>query len=390
MASIFSLLSFGRVATSYIGQVSTRCYLPNDLFGGGVYKQFNSRTAHFTKQDVTNLQFIFPHFTCGASESGPTGIGNNTLFASIEYPAGTFTQITWSGSSSTTLVDGSLSTISDAISVTIPANTQFWIRTYQTSSVGAVVCLNPGQASLGDGFEKSNSGLSNKTMSGTVTAIINNDYTYFPCAILATTTKSSVALIGDSRVLGFLQYYPASGDRGELATSIGPSFGYINLGVNGDKASNFVASHTNRMLLAAYCSHAVLEYGINDFAASRTDAQVRSDLNTILGYLTGKTVFLSTVPPVSTSSDNWATTVNQTVASYNAERTANNDWRRTVPSGFLACFEVADVVESARNSGKWAVDGTASKYTPDGIHESIFAFDAILSSGNVNTSLITR
>lgn len=31
-------------------------------------------------------------------------------------------------------------------------------------------------------------------------------------------------------------------------------------------------------------------------------------------------------------------------------------------------FETADAVETARNSGKWKVDGTANKYTSDGVH----------------------
>jgi hypothetical protein len=40
-------------------------------------------------------------------------------------------------------------------------------------------------------------------------------------------------------------------------------------------------------------------------------------------------------------------------------------------------LEIADVVESSRNSGKWKVDGTAGKYTADGQHLTQFANELV-------------
>jgi hypothetical protein len=53
-----------------------------------------------------------------------------------------------------------------------------------------------------------------------------------------------------------------------------------------------------------------------------------------------------------------------------------------------AYFDVADVVESARDSGLWSIDGTTKACTGDGIHETANCYMRIRNSGAVNASLI--
>ena len=95
----------------YLGQVATRSYVPNVISGGSNY--IMSRTAHTAAQAITSLQVAFPGFAC----SGTNGVeaataAANVYTASIEYPANTFTQVTWSASASTTATGGSITACS--------------------------------------------------------------------------------------------------------------------------------------------------------------------------------------------------------------------------------------------------------------------------------------
>jgi len=112
-------------------------------------------------------------------------------------------------------------------------------------------------------------------------------------------------------------------------------------------------------------------------------------------------VFQTTITPSTTSTDSFATLANQTAAlsfstAGNGTREQLNDWLRDggpIRDGVAAAIgapdairsshnahplsgvlEMADTVESSRNSGKWKVDGTALKWTGDGIHPSNYAY----------------
>ncbi len=92
------------------------------------------------------------------------------------------------------------------------------------------------------------------------------------------------------------------------------------------------------------------------------------------------TCWVCTVPPITTSTDSWATTGNQTVVNGETPRLQFNAWARDTThwaaDGITGIFDIADVCESTRNSGKWAVSGgvnalgtsIAQVMTDDGIH----------------------
>lgn len=67
-----------------------------------------------------------------------------------------------------------------------------------------------------------------------------------------------------------------------------------------------------------------------------------------------------------------STTVNQTAdAASNANRITVNDWLRTTNiSNLGGIIEMADQLESYRNSGLWPVNGQANYFTSDGLHAS--------------------
>lgn len=212
----------------------------------------------------------------------------------------------------------------------------------------------------------------------------------YPLAVLGMSKVASVLIIGDSRASGRSDSCTTSPGVnpnpltnplgavdwgrwgiGEIARSVGHARPYTNLGCETDSARTFnTVAHTYRARQQAYHTDVVCEYGINDVnLAGRTAVATEVDLAAIYALFPTKRVWQSTISPVSTSTDAWATVANQTTAATNAQRTALNDWIRTKPSPLVGYFEVADVLETARNSGIWNVQANLGAPTGDGLHE---------------------
>jgi lysophospholipase L1-like esterase len=378
--------------TVYLGQVATKSRIPANL--STTNKQFNSRSHHKARCTITSLQIELPNWYWARKgdllEHGSGG--TITYKASVEYPAGTFTAFTFSASSSV-VVANNTSVLSDAATVTIPDGASFWIRVFAVAATAIVfvdgeTVPSSRQCDTGNGeaMAFAASGLSDQTTSGTITATVSTDAApiFAPTAIVAYTTRPSVLLIGDSRDWGYYDAFDSSGDLGEIARSIGPSYGYINAGSAGDNMPNFISSHTNRVALKQYCSHVLTENGINDLrfggaGLNQSAATAFANMQTLWGYFAGKTIFASTISPNSASSDGWATTGNQTVNANAANIAAYNDLLRATPSPLAGYFEVADTVESARNSGKWKASQTS-----DGLHPNPTGYQTIKTSGAVD------
>jgi hypothetical protein len=164
--------------------------------------------------------------------------------------------------------------------------------------------------------------------------------------------------------------------------------GIIQTARTGDRVSKFIlpAGHKRRMMFASSCSDLITTMGLNDVFNSATLAQLKTDkiAEWLLEAQRCDRVWQTTWTPNTTSSDDWTTTAGQTVAASEAVRTGFNDWVRDgAPLNYPALtgaatgvapgagivragmsghplydfLEVADCVESARNSGKWRVDG---------------------------------
>lgn len=355
-----------------IGQVANHTFTTPTI--SLAQQQIMSRSLHRMQEDVSWVQLVFP---CWQDNEQVVG-ANATITASVEYPAGVFTQATFAGSASGTILDGNHAT-TDRVYVNIPSGVDFFVRSYFTNSVGIVYNARAGLTTLGEAATYAASGVVDQTMSGTVSATggASGNILYGPIAIVSHSKRKSVALIGDSRVQGPNDTVNATAQHhiGEQARSFGDSYAYMNLGVSGTRASQF-ASNTSKVvqLAKAYATHVVGNFGINDIG-SQTAAQCLANVQ-MVRTLIGLPYFHTTVAPRSTSTDAWATTVNQTTHATNAVRLTLNGLLRAVPAGFSGVFELADVVESARDSGLWKVN-----YTADGLHENQAAFEAIRDSG---------
>ncbi len=338
-------------------------------------KQTMSRSRHVARSPITALRLLFGNWWVNLS-SGEAGSGAATTYtASIEYPAGTFTQVLFGGATSAVVADlGEV--ISDEMAISIPLNAEFWIRTWTSNTAGILYVGKAPSAGHGEAFEFGTT-TTDKTMSGTIGYSSAGVVT--PYAILSMSSGASPFLFGDSRVFGQSDVYTGSfsNDVGILARSVGPVMAYLNAGIPGDRAQIVAGSMARRVSLAKrFCTDAVLALGINDINVNgRTAAQTYADVLTIAAALRPLSVFGCTLDPVSSSTDAWATTANQTTASSNAARVAFNNLMRESPM-LDGIFDLADAVETARDAGIWKAPG----FTADGLHESQKACTLIANS----------
>lgn len=379
-------VSLAPIGVKRMGQVATGCWNNDNSANAGV-RSINSRNSHIARDKLVSFQIVLQNFIAAEATAGSAG----SITASIEYPAGTFTQVLFGGSTSAATGGTAALITSDAIALAIPKGAQFWTRIW---------CLFPSNAPYFTGntpgnfaqelFEFSSTALTDKTMGGT---IANQTQAAFkPAAIIAQTSVPSVAIIGDSRFS--LQVGADSGDTlghfNPAARSIGPTTAFLSVAQTGTALQAYIGTHTLRDILVNYCSQFVCNFGINDIVLnSRTAAQVLADLNTLFALYPTMMGWQATYEPVSSSTDSWVTTANQTTSAFNSIRvTANNNIRSGLVTRAVGILELADDVESARDSGLWAAFATA--LTSDGTHRTRRGAMACLSPPRINPALFVK
>ena len=187
---------------------------------------------------------------------------DSTVTAAVEYPAGTFTRITFGGATSGTIPDKSV-LVSDEVAVAIPKGAHFFVRmhlvnangvpdTYYTTTTSAVNNGPNDAATFG-------TNVADQTMGGTVAATVAG-VVVFPSAIVGPSNAPAVCLHADSRGAG-IHPAPASLDNGNSLIAVGEVFPYINLEMPGETAAQAVASYAVRASLEQFCTADVMAYG---------------------------------------------------------------------------------------------------------------------------------
>lgn len=352
--------------TQYLGQVATGTFINDNIHPNNT--QSNSRTPHYARQNITSLQIVIPNWYV-ISQTETNGSGTATWTASVEYPAGTFTQILFAGVASGSVTAGN-NLISDAVTVSIPNGAKFWIRMFQTTT-GRIMYQ---QYYAGDGtaqIEFGVSGLADKTMSGTLSTTVGSKDAAIiaPCAIIANTTLPSVGVYGDSISVG-------RGDsdgvgralQGHLGRAFGAQFACGHVGISGDSISKLLASNSKRIGLLQYFSHVAINMGINDITGGASAATVQSDTNSMISLFGSKPVAVCTMSPVS--SGTWTTVGGQTTSAFNSVRVAVNTQRLTNLPLARFVFDVNPTVENTPSpeDGLWTITGGAN--TDDGTHHN--------------------
>lgn len=367
-------------------QVTSRSYISNII--NATLPTSMSRTTHFTQAAVTALTISWDN----GFVNNNTGIytasgGTMSITASVEYPAGTFTQVKFTGVATGTAASGLLLT-ADSCTVTIPTNTQFWIRTwYSNPTVGAMYQADLGNIGInGEAFHYGGT-VTDTTMSGSVP----NDGSaaaFAPVSVVGLSTKNAYLCVGDSMLAGTGDLYSAqSAEVGILGRSLWGNRAYAIFGCPGMTAASFPAGATVQQAVGGNFTAVVSEYGSNDLVFPYTAVQVIANQNAIKALYPGKAFYVTTIPPRTTSTDSWATTANQTPLASEAQRIAYNTAVRAGGLGFSGYIELADQCESARNSGFWKVNGGANFGTADGIHPSQTMYASIAASGVVTSAL---
>ena len=410
-------------------QVATACRMADTLSGSN--KGYVSRSAHTARVAITQLAIVLPNWWWdrGASKLELTTAGPVQFRASIEYPENTLIPVTFDGQARP-LVSENGAIVSDLIPVSIPAGARFAVRFWAFyAGSGNTPFSNYANDLFGNGpfREVSQFGTgavtdySQQLMTGAPAlwsdGATQQAYQPRPLAIIAPVAHAGVACIGDSITGGVGDTPDASGDMGITGRIVGPTNGYINLGSSGDSLYVFRTSYRKRLSLLPYTRNAICAYGTNDIGNGRTLAQLQADMIWLWSLLKSgyaqKRVLQTTITPQTTSSDSWQTIANQSAKANfstagNGTREMLNDWLRDgapMLSGVAAAagasatgtarvgngahpldgvIDVADQVESARNSGKWKVDGTANKWTADGVHPTQYGYQtasAALAAG---------
>lgn len=370
--------------------IASRCCAPGSFFGGN--KVLLSHSTHQAMDNISALMVAFANWyvSNGVGEVAPGGVG--TYSATIEYPMGAVIgRLTFGGANTGTAADGAtLFSDMTTLARTIPAGAFFFVNSWVSNPAGILyntqTSLNDTNGTIPSTGECMKFGADAAAIPDTTTTggAFNNQQAnliYRPLAIIGMSARPSFALCGDSRLGNGLSYDTVSdgyGLVGQLERSLGREFACLNFGCSGERAQQVAAvgGYTRRLALLQYVTHVACNYGINDVLGNRTDTQIKADLETFWA-LTGKPVFHTTLPPIPGPA-------NSAPGALDSRRVAINGWLRKRPASLAGVFEVADQVESSRDSGLWK----AGMFTSDGVHENQAGCLAIQNSGAVSVPLL--
>lgn len=286
---------------------------------------------------------------------------------------------------------------SGATSLTVPSTTPLF-----SFPVGSIISVEGGQWPVGlflnnvngEGvtFDATTTGIlsagasvpSPPTVAGTGTGAFS------PVAILGfnSTPSSCVGIVGDSIAIGTGDVGTSFGsmdtalDNGWVMRLLNRQVPYVWYSKYADTASVMALNQHWRSGPLEHMTVMLDELGINDFVSlSHTAAQVANDKLSLArqASVRGLPLYWTTISPVTTSTDLWATTGNQTKFANDSARVTFNDWLRAgapiVQSGGLwvytavgtggatvigqsghpvtGYFDVANAIESATDSGLW-------------------------------------
>ena len=362
--------------------VSSRTYVW-DAQSDGVITERTYRWSHLSPlgHRISGLQLVY----CNWYMSTTTEVDNDNAIvvkAAVDI-AGTVYPVFFNGQRTVTIQPGA-QVVSDPLGIDIAANTTYFTRTFvqvQAAEKWPLSAASGTQSGLGEGNIATD-----ETNVGDDTVTATSAGGYGPSAIIGRVNDRlpGLALIGDSITRGTNTVAVAGHNGYPAIWAANKIAGYLNIS-RGSWRANYDGNVTpplrrlKRFSLMAACGITDLVYqsGINDVINSRSDAQIQADILAFANAATalGIRCHIATITPSSTSSDSWATVENQTPHANAQVGRDNNDWRRTVPAPFVSCLDVADLVESERNSWLWKVG-----YTGDGLHPLVAGASAIAAA----------
>lgn len=361
------------VPTAFLA--ANRCHMANTALSSGNNRNSIYRCAYWsTKAGAINgIRLVYANTLL--SSSGEAAVGNTVyVTASVEYN-GVTRPVTFGGVREGTMGPGAVIT-SDAVDVTIPANTQFYVRNNARTANATekfAVGYSP-RTDWGEGWTLS--GPPTTTVDGVGLLPSNGSAALFsPTGVLATSVQGNPArfvIIGSSSSFGQGENFGAlamPGDRGYLSRLVSNNYGQCVIAAPGQTIQQFLTNNALRMaaIAALQPTHIIMQMGANDVNAGLDAATLQVRLQNMWAILKplGAKIIQCTFTTTATSTDGFTTVANQTPTNHTA-RTQINNFIRTVPSPIGGFLDVQRVTESSVDSGRWRVDGGA--WTTDGTH----------------------
>jgi hypothetical protein len=383
--------------------IATHTGIPNNMLGGlsnGTDTIIETVVRHtLAAGNVSSISLVLPGGWYVNGSSGELDMPNSaTISTAIELPSGTRIPVFVNGVRRAQMEIGSLGILCDPVAVTIKETDAryFLTRTRVTVTAGGkfvpnVVANNT--YNTGEGVLRGTDDSVDHTLVGSIGTTAG--FGIGPMLVLGESDAIGLpvnAENGDSIANGTADQMADGGFITRVIRALRvPSVKTTNAG--GTNADVLLDSSWRRHTLTLGCTHAIHEGGVNDVRGGALTAaalKAQDIAKWRADYDTGKRVLVTTMTPTGTSStDAFATVENQTILNGTAQaaRIDRNNWIRagaplnpttfaplTAGDGAAVTFgqaghpavgylEVADLVESARDSGKF-IAGTTS----DGLH----------------------
>lgn len=346
-----------------------------------------TRMTFYAATDLTSIQLAYANFR-NLDSAGVSSSVVMAVSASIEYPAGTvLAQVLFSGSSDGSIPKGDI-LISDAVSVSIPKDAAFYVRTYQHS--GSYCMLFPANRT-GDWW-KLNGGVDETMTIGSAGS--TSTYTFGPFAIIGPSNAPAIGIPGDSIGAGS-GGSASSYFKGTISPTLAQvNAAHLNFSIPGLYV-NVYLSHLRPVLttfMQSYTSHICCQLGYNDISGGNTTTDgLKARLEALYANFPDQTIIQSTLIPSSTSTDSWATDANQTIR-YTADNPTyigfdkiNGYIRGIAMVGQDDYVETYNALVSPTADNKWWNDGsTANLATADGIHPSQASADRVVAQATID------
>jgi hypothetical protein len=324
-------------------------------------------------RSLASLQVAWDNWFANGTESGSGG--SNTIKLWIEYPVGVAARqpVTWGGLATGTIADATTQ-YCDAVTLNTPIPDGAKVGIWAEQVIGAALVFGEAHNKSTAWGDSMNVGTTGMTASSAKPTDSGGAY-FGPSSIRGLTTARSIVAVGDSRLVGVLDFATATdGLNGEVGRTFGPQHAVMTIACAGELGSQFVANHTLRLALAQDGNYLIYEYGVNDCVGS-SGAVVDGVATSAkaLAWPAGMRKTRITLAPASTSTNSFiaADGSDQTTRAYNPALQAYNVLVRANASGWDAVYDFAAVNELAPiGTGKWQSDGTAFKWTGDGVHET--------------------
>lgn len=339
------------------------------LTNGSSVETATTRVRHVVTETCLGVHLVVTGWANAEQPQAQAG----TVKAALQIGGSAVIHPVHFGGERTKVVQPGVMVRSDPLGLVLAKGDVLWVRISRTIPTGGNWTANVALRSAeGEGSVDSDA-----VDTGTITVTTSDAqpaWTALSVVSAAPSVGRSVAIFGDSISNGVGESVPEDG--GYMIRAMPSGVGVLRLNNGGATAREYVDNGTSatsgrrRLPLAASCRYAWVEFGVNDLNTGSSIDQVKSNLLKLWRTLAaaGMTIYQSTLTPWASTTDGFTTVAGQSPYSRHTERLAINDWIRTTPAPLTGYLEVADAVESSRNSGVWAVG--AAPLTADGVHPS--------------------